>query len=69
MCFGEHTICVGFPGGSDSKESAYSAGDPGLGQSPREGNGYPPQYSYLENSMNRGAGRLQSMGSQESDPT
>ena len=43
----------GFPGGSDSKESAYSAGDPGLisgsGRSPKEGNGYPLQYSCLEN--------------------
>ena len=32
-----------FPGGSDSKESAYNAGDPGLipgsGRSPGEGNG------------------------------
>ena len=36
---------MGFPGGSDSKESAYSAGDlglvPGSGRSPGEGNGYP----------------------------
>ena len=44
----------GFPGGSDSKESAYNAGDlgsiPGLGRSPGEGNGYPLQYSGLENS-------------------
>ena len=35
----------GFPGESDSKESAYNAGDPGsipgLGRSPGEGNGYP----------------------------
>ena len=35
----------GFPGGSDSKESARNAGDlgshPGLGRSPREGNGDP----------------------------
>ena len=49
----------GFPGGSDGKESACSAGDlgfiPGLGTSPREGNGYPLQYSWLENSMGRGA--------------
>ena len=34
-----------FPGGSDSKESAYNAGDlgsvPGLGRYPGEGNGYP----------------------------
>ena len=34
----------GFPGGSDGKESACNAGDPGLipglGRSPGEGNGY-----------------------------
>ena len=51
----------GFPGGSDSKESACSAGDlgliPELGRSPREENGYPLQYSCLENSMGRGAWR------------
>ena len=28
---------------------------PGLGRSPGEGNGYPLQYSCLENPMNRGA--------------
>ena len=28
---------------------------PGSGRSAGEGNGYPPQYSYLENSMDRGA--------------
>ena len=43
----------GFPGGSDCKESACSAGDlgliPGLGRSPGEGNGNPFQYSYVEN--------------------
>ena len=43
----------GFPGGSDGKESACNAGDPGLiprsGRSPGEGNDYPLQYSYLEN--------------------
>ena len=48
-----------FPGGSDSKVSAYNAGDPGLvpglGKSPGEGNGNPLQYSCLENPMNRGA--------------
>ena len=36
------------PGGSDVKESACNAGDPGLipgsGRSPGEGNGYPLQY-------------------------
>ena len=45
----------GFHGGSDRKESACNAGDPGsipdLGRSPGEGKGYPLQYSGLENSM------------------
>ena len=49
----------GFPGGSDSKESAHNARDQGsnpqLGRSPGEGNGYPLQYACLEISMNRGA--------------
>ena len=50
------TYCFkGFPGGSDGKASACSAGDPGLipglGRSPGEGNGNPLQYSCLENSM------------------
>ena len=41
------------------KNLSASAGDTGsipeLGRSPGEGNGNPLQYSYLENSMNRGA--------------
>ena len=37
-----------------------------LGVSPGEGNGNPFQYSCLENLMDTGAGRLQSMGSQKS---
>ena len=49
----------GFPGGSDSKQSACNVRDldliPGLGRSPGEGNGDPLQYSHLENSMDRGA--------------
>ena len=52
---------LGFPGGSDGKESTCNAGDPdlipGLGRSPGEGNGSPLQYSCLENSMERGAWR------------
>ena len=48
-----------FPGGSDGKDSAYNAGDPGLilgwGRSPGEGNGNPLQYSCLENPIDRGA--------------
>ena len=50
---------LGFPGDSDCKASACSAGDlgsiPGSGRSPGEGNGNPLQYSCLENSMSRGA--------------
>ena len=56
-----NTVAVnpGFPGGSDGKESACSAGDPGsipgLGRSPGEGNGNPLQYPCLENPMDGGA--------------
>ena len=50
---------LGFPSGSDSKESTSNAGDadliPGSGRSPREGHVNPLQYSCLENSMDRGA--------------
>ena len=50
---------MGFPGGSDGKESTCNAGDlgliPGSGKSPKEGNGYPLQYSCLGNPMDRGA--------------
>jgi len=46
-------------GGSDDKESACKAEDPGLipglGRSPKEGN--PLQYSCLENPMGKGAWR------------
>ena len=51
----------GFPGGSISKESVYNAdlgSNPGSGRSPGEGTGYPLQYSWLENSMDREPGRL-----------
>ena len=48
-----------FPGGSDGKESACNEGDPGLspglGRSSGKGNCNPLQYSYPENSMDRGA--------------
>ena len=55
-------LCEGIfssiPSGSDGKESDCNEGDPGsisgLGRSPGEGNGYPLQYSCLENSMDRG---------------
>ena len=52
---------MGFPGGSDGKESACNAGDvagavgliPGSRGSHGEGNSNPKQYSCLENSMDR----------------
>ena len=50
---------LGFHGGSEGEEPACNAGDPdsipGLGRSPGEGNGFPLQFSGLENSMNREA--------------
>ena len=59
---------TGFPGGSDGKESACNARDPGsvpgLGRSPGEGNGHPLQYSCLEKSWSEEPGGLESMGSQ-----
>ena len=56
------------------KEYACNAGDPGLipgsGRSPGEGNGYPLQYSYLENCMDRAAWQATvSWGHIESDMT
>ena len=46
---------LGFPCGSAGKEFAHNSGDlgliPGLGRSPGEGQGYPLQYSGLENSV------------------
>ena len=52
---------MGFPGGSDGKESVCNEADmdliPELGRSLGEGNGNPLQYSCLENSMGRGAWR------------
>ena len=59
---------MGFPGGSDGKESACNVGDlgsiPGLGRSPGGGHGYSLQYFCLENPMDKEPGRLQAMGSQ-----
>ena len=56
--FAPATILLGFPGDSDGKESACSAGHlglmTGLGRSPGEGNGNPLQWSCLENPMDRG---------------
>ena len=48
--------------GSDGRESACSTGDlgstPGSDRAPREGDGYPLQYSCLENSTDRGVQRV-----------
>ena len=61
-------IYVGFPGGSDDKESACNAGNsgsiPAMGRSHGERNGYPLQYSWLENSMDRIALQATLHGSQ-----
>ena len=61
---------MGFPGGSDGKESACSGKDLssilGLGRAPGEGKGYPLQYSCLENSMDRGAWRATVHGVEKS---
>ena len=50
-------VSIGFPGGSDGKESACNAGDagsiPGSGRSPRKGNGNPLHYYCLKNPMDR----------------
>ena len=51
-------VNLGFPYGSDGKESTCNAVElgsiPGFGRSPGEGKGYPLQYSGLENSMDTG---------------
>ena len=54
-------VMMGFPGGSDGRQSTFHAGNvgsvPRLGRSPGEGSSYPPQYPCLENPMDRGAWR------------
>ena len=55
--FLKSTVKRDFPGGSDGKASACNTEDPGSipgsETSSEEGNGYPLQYSCLENSMDR----------------
>ena len=65
---------MGFSGGSDGKESACSAGEPGLipgsGRSPGEGNGNPLQYSCPENPHGqRSLAGCRPWGHKESDTT
>ena len=61
-------VQMGFPGGSEGKETACNARDlgsiPGSGRSPGGGKGSPLQYSCLENPMDRGAWRATVHGSQ-----
>ena len=62
------------PGDSDREESACNVGDPEfypwVGKIPGEGNGYPPQYSCLETSMDREAlVRYSPWNHKESDTT
>ena len=70
--FSPFKLIMGFPGGSDSEESACNVGDldliPGLGGSPGEGKGYPLQYSCLETPWAEEPGGLQFMGSQRVPP-
>ena len=66
-------VLMGFPGGSQSKESACNAGDlgsiPGWGRSPEGRHGNPLQYFCLENSRDRGAWQVTVQGVAELDTT
>ena len=68
-----HSTLLGFSGGSDSKVSAYNAGDlgliPGSERSPGEGNSNPLQYSAWKTPWMEDPGGLQSMLPKESDTT
>ena len=55
---------LAFPG-----RAGHLGSIPGSGRSPGEGNGYPHQYSFLENSIDRGAWQATPWGHQESDTT
>ena len=66
-------VMLDFPVGTEIKNQPANAGDavdagsiPGLGPSSGGGNCNPLQYSYLGNPMDREAGKLKSMDSQES---
>ena len=64
---------LGFPGGSDGKESACNAGDlgsiPRFGRSPGGGRGNPLQYSCLEKPMDGRAWRATVHGVTKSQTT
>ena len=68
------SVFLGFPGGSDSKESACNAGDlgsiPELGRSPGGRHGNPLKYSCLENPHGqRSLAGYSPCGQKESDTT
>ena len=69
----ETWLPLGFPGGSDSKESACNAGElgsiPGLGSSPGGGMATPSSILAWRIPWTEAPGGLQSMGSQDSDIT
>ena len=73
LFFSLDALLKGFPGGSMVKNPPINAGDmgliPGSGRFPGGGNGYPLQYSCLENPIDREPSRLQSMQSDTSDMT
>ena len=70
--FFSHKI-LSFPGGLEGKEFTCNAGDvgsiPGSERSPGEGNGYPFQYSCLENSRDREACLFKILNIKETSPT
>ena len=70
MCMCLRLLCISLV--LDGKESACNVGDtgsiPGSGRSPGEGNGYPLQYSCLENSMERGTWRTEVHGVAKTSP-
>ena len=53
QCAGDSQVVKNLPANSGDTRDAGSI--PGLGRSPGGGNGNPPQYSCLKNSMDRGA--------------
>ena len=69
----QYCISLGFPDGSDSKETTCVAGDPGtipgLGRFPGEKNGNSLKYSCLENQGQRCLTSYSSWGGKESDTT
>ena len=60
------TVSVSFPGGSVVKKMPANAENtgsiPGSGKPPGEGNGYPLQYSYLQNPIDRRAWQAMVLG-------